>query len=177
MNKKFKILGILTIFIAIFVLSGCSGRLVKNPRIISVKTDKGVATLTYDDNGLYQLNNLANNYFLQNEADNFSIFISSYTKEKKEHDENKNDFKNDKKAKYLDSIKINGYTGYGRITKENGNTELYIFLDNKNNIALCIRISAVNTKKIKKDEKHPENMLYNKKEIKEILNTLEYKNK
>lgn len=174
MKKSYVLLFIL--LVSVTLLSGCD-RLVKNPRTISVKTDKGVATITYDDNRQYQLNGLANNYFLQNNALNFSMFISNYTGKKDEQDKLKKEFKEDKDSKYLEKVKINKYSGFGRINKKTGATDLYIYLDKKNNIILCIKINATDTKKIKKDEKKPENMVYNKEEIKEILNTLKYKEK
>ena len=174
MNKK-NIIILILLIVPIILLTGCD-KLVHNPRTIKVKTDKGNATLVYDDSRQFQLNSLANNYFLQNSALNFTMFISNYTGKQEDHEKQKKEFAEDKDSKYLEKVKINKYTGYGRVNKKTAATELYIYLDKKNNIVLCIKINATDGKKLKK-QKNIEDTFLKKKEIKEILDTLKYKNK
>ena len=105
------------------------------------------------------------------------MFISNYSGKKEDRDKQIEEFKNDKDSKYLEKVKISKYTGYGRVNNKTAATEVYVDLDKKNDIVLCIKINAVDGKKLKKDKKNIENTFLKQEKIKEILDTLKYKNK
>lgn len=174
--KKFNLLLIGIIFTSVIILTGCD-KLVKNPRTITVKLNKGEATIVFDETRQTKLNSLANNFFLQNEALNYSLYFGSYSNKKDEMNNLLKEFKEDKDSKFLEKVKINKYTGFGRVNKKTGAAELYIILNKKKNDVLSIRVNAVNAKKLKIDSEKPEKAIYKTEAVSEILNTLKYKNK
>lgn len=173
--KKFSLL-LIIVFISIIVLTGCD-KLVKNPRTITVKLNKGEATLVFDETRQTKLNSLANNFFLQNEAFNYSLYFGSYSNKKDELDNLLKEFKEDKDSKFLEMIKINKYTGFGKVNKKTGAAEIYMILNKKKSDVLTIRVNAMNAKKLKIDENKPEKAVYKTEAVSEILNTLKYKDK
>lgn len=180
MKKYFGLLFVLVIAISLVAVTGCNAKVTvkggiadfKNPKSIKYKTDKGTMKLTYDDDGTYEVVENDPYVTLKNKDGNFRIDMDYSSNTIKQQEQSKNNFKKDKNYTIIDDLEYNGYKGYAMIQNEYGTANIYLTLDEKNEVISNIKVSAVTTEEIKGK---PEDAYFNNKKVQKTLKTLEYK--
>lgn len=176
MKKYIKILSILVLFAAIFVVTGCNNndptKDFKNPKTIEYKTDKGTMKLTYDDDGTYEVVKNDPYVTLKNKDANFRIDMDYSSNTVKQQETAKENFKKDKNYTIIDNLKYRDYEGYAMIQNEYGTANVYLTLDKDNDIISNIKVSAVITKDF--GSKKPEDVYFNQEKVQQILKTVQY---
>lgn len=170
----------LILFIGVLTITGCKKDPTanfKNPKTIEYTTSKGTIKLTYDDDGSYTVDKNDPYVILKNKEKNFRIDIDYSNSTVKQQETTKENFKKDKDYKIIDDLEYNGYKGYVMIQKEYTTANLYLVLDEENDIVSNIKVSPVMTseaiKELDKGTK-PEDVLFNQSTVQEILNTVQY---
>ena len=183
MKKIFKTLLItLILFIGVVIISGCDKKddptkNFKNPKTIEYKTEKGTIKLTYDDDGTYEVDKNDPYVILKNKDDNFRIDIDYSNNTVKQQESSKENFKKDKNYTIIDGLDFNGYKGYAMVQNQYTTTNVYLVLDEEEDIISNIKVSPVMTsivtEKLDKGTK-PEKVLYYNEKVQQILKTVEY---
>lgn len=181
MSKKFKaLIFILVLFVGVITITGCKKDPTagfKNPKTIQYKTSKGTLKLTYDDDGTYNVEKNDPYVILRNRDNNFRIDMDYDNSTVKEQQTTKENFKKNKDYIIIDDLELNGYKGFAMIQKEYTTTNIYLVLDEKNDIISNIKVSPVITSdatdKLKKGTK-PEDVVFNQEKVQQILKTVQY---
>lgn len=183
LKKYYKtLLFTLVLFIGIIGITGCNKKNdptagFKNPKTIEYKTDKGTTKLTYDDDGTYEVDKNDPYVILKNKDSNFRIDIDYSNNTVKQEEVSKENFKKNSKYTIIDNLDLNGYKGYAMIQNQYTTANIYLVLDEENDIVSNIKVSPVitseATKELDKGTK-PENVLYNQEKVQQILKTVQY---
>ena len=180
MKKHFKLLLVLVMVATVFVAAGCSNdpaAKFKNPKTIEYKTEKGTIQLTYDDDGTYEVDKNDPYVVLKNKDANFRIDMDFSNNTVKEQETSKANFKKDKNYTITDNLKFNGYSGYAMTQNQYTTTNIYLVLDEKNDIVSNIKVSPVMTstatEELDKGTK-PVDVLFNQEKVQQILKTVKY---
>lgn len=183
MKRNFKLLLVFILSISLLIVTGCEKKNdptagFKNPKTIQYKTEKGTLTLTYDDDGTYEVEKNNPYVILKNKEANFRIDMDYSNNTVKQQQTSKENFKKDKKYTIIDNLEFNGYKGYAMIQNEYTTTNVYLTLDEESEVISNIKVSPVMTseatKKLDKGTK-PEDVLFNQKKVQQILKTVTYK--
>ena len=182
MNKKLFKIGL--IMVVVLSLTGCFGNKMKNAKTVNIQKGTAKAEVTYPDDGEHQLLSVGSTQIIKNEKENFKIIVGFENRTISEQKKQRARFKKGTGPIFKD-VEYNGYKGYAQISKVSGSTQVYLFVDTKNDVVLSAKISSVDLNKtiddlldkktgqIKKGKK-AEDALFNKKGVQEILKTLKY---
>lgn len=182
MKNSVKLLLTIILMVLVVNATGCGKKndptaSFKNPKTIEYKTDKGTIKLTYDDDGTYDVEKNDPYVILRNRDNNFRIDMDFSSDTVKEQEKSKEYIKNDSKYTIIDNLDFNGYKGYAMVQNTYTTTNLYLVLDEENDIVSNIKVSPVitndATKKLE-DGTKPEDVLYNQKKVQQILKTIQY---
>ena len=175
-----KLLVALVLFVGLFVITGCKKDPTagfKNPKTIEYKTDKGTIKLSYDDDGNYDVEKNDPYVILRYRNKNFRIDIDYSNNTVKQQNTTKENFKKDKNYTIIDNLDFNGYKGYAMVQNEYTTTNVYLVLDEENDIISNIKVSpimtSVATKELDKGTK-PADVLFNQEIVQQILKTVQY---
>ena len=177
--KKINLLLVAILFVGLFAFTGCKEdptKDFKNPKTITVEK-KGTTKITYDDDGTYEEDTSYDAKVLKNKEKDFRLYFEYAdltTKDAKTRMEN---FSKDKNYKVIKDVEFNGYKGFVLIQKEYGTTQVYLYLDEANDVVFTIQISPMNSSDYEnglKDGTNPEDALYKKDKVQEILKTITY---
>ena len=181
LKKSCKILLVaLVLFAGLFIITGCKKDPTaefKNPKTIEYKTEKGTIKLTYDDDGNYEVENNNPYVILKNKDNNFRIDIDYSNNTVKQQNISKENFKKDKNYTIVDDLEFNGYKGYAMIQNEYTTANIYLILDEENDIISNIKISPVMTSEATKELDNgtkPKDVLFNQEKVQQILKTVQY---
>jgi len=180
MKKYIKLFLILVVAVSVIALTGCEqdpAAKFKNPKTISYKTEKGTISLTYDDDGTFEVDKNDPYVILKNKDKNFRIDMDFSDNTVKEQQTSKENFAKDKKYTITDNLEYRGYKGYAMTQNEYTTTNLYLVLDEENDIVSNIKVSPVITSdataELDKGTK-PEDVLFNQETVQQILKTVKY---
>ena len=183
MKKYIKLLIVFVLLISLVAVTGCGNKKddptadFKNPKTISYKTDKGTIKLTYDDDGTYEVEKNDPYVILRNRDNNFRIDIDYSSNTVKQQNTSKENFKKDKNYTIIDDLEFNGYKGYAMVQNEYTTTNVYLILDEENDVVSNIKVSPIMTsdatKELDKGTK-PEKVLFKQEKVQQILKTVQY---
>ncbi|MBQ2640263.1 MAG: hypothetical protein IJF92_05860 [Bacilli bacterium] len=182
MKKSFKILTIVLVLIVIGIIALCIKYTLslrfKNPKTITINKDNTKVSLTYDDDGKYNINKIdKSEIILKNSSKKFRIdFMYGYQSIKKQKKAMKYAEK-DNRLLVIEDVEFHGYKGYASINRKYGTVDIYLYLDEKSDVYVNIRIDTTDTKEILKElkKRDPDKVLYKKSYIQKILRTIKYK--
>ena len=178
--KKINLLLVAILFVGVFALTGCKKdptKDFKNPKTITVETKKGTTKITYDDDGTYEEDESYDAKVLKNKDNDFRLYFEYAdltTKDAKTRLEN---FSKDKNYKIIKDVEFNGYKGFALTQKTYGSTQVYLYLDEAKDVVFVIQISPMNSSDYEKGIKegtNPEDALYKKEKVQQILKTITY---
>lgn len=179
MKKSFKISTIIIILLLVFTLTGCSnvfsGKF-KNPTTVTISKNNTKISLTYDDNGKYDEDEISNSEVVITNSDKkFRIDFMYGSGSVKRQKKLIKYAKANNKLIVIDNIKFNGYKGYVTINKKYGTANIYLYMDDS--IVSNIRISTTDTTEILEElnKRSPKDVLYKDDEIQSILKTIKFK--
>ena len=180
MKKYMKLLLVVVLAVALVAVTGCDkdpAASFKNPKTIKYTTDKGTISLTYDDDGSFEVDENDPYVVLKNKGKNFRIDMDFSNSTVKEQETTRDNFKKDKDYLIIENLEYRGYKGYAMVQKEYTTTNLYLVLDEANDIVSNIKVSPVMTStatdELEKGKK-PEDVLFNQETVQQILKTVKY---
>ncbi len=175
-----KLLRIIIVIIAIFSLVGCKKNIsnsFKNPKDIKMKDDIGTIKVTYDNDGTFTEQKDGNFKTLDNRQSNFRISFKFADKRVSDIKKLKQNYKQATIYDVIDNIEHNGYKGFVVINKNNLTAQVYLYIKKNKSITLIVKITPISTKdaiESLKDKNKPQDVLYKKKKVQDILNTIKY---
>ena len=178
--KKLSVLFIAILLVGVLTITGCKKdptKDFKHPKTITVETKKGKTEITYDDNGNYEEDESMGAKILKNQKDDFRLYFEYAdltTKDAKTRLEN---FSKDKNYKIIKEVEFNGYKGFALIQKTYGTTQVYLYLDEANDVVFVVQVSPMNSSDYEngiKEGTNPADALYNKTKVQQILKTITY---
>lgn len=178
--KKFNILLVAIFLVGILSLTGCKNdptKDFKNPKTISLKTSKGTTNISYDDDGSYEEAESTDSKILKNSDNNFRITFEYKDLTVKDAKTRESNFKKDKNYKVISDVEFNGYKGFVLVDKRYASSQVYLYLDEEKNVVLSAQVSPMKTTETEEELKkasNPEDVLYNKKQVQQILKTITY---
>ena len=182
MKRSLKNLMLLFVFfVGVVALTGCNNddptKNFKNPKTIEYKTEKGTIQLTYDDDGTYEVDKNDPYVVLKNKEGNFRIDMDFSNNTVEQQESSKENFKKDKNYTITDNLEFRGYKGYAMTQNEYTTTNVYLILDEANDIVSNIKVSPVMTSlatdELDKGTK-PVDVLFNQEKVQQILKTVKY---
>ena len=170
---------ILVLSIGVLFVTGCEEdptKDFKNPKVITVSSDKGSVEVTYDDDGGYEIDESGDEKILKNKDNNFRFsfeFVSDSIKDLKTRRDN---FSKDSKYEVISDVEFRGNKGYVIIDKTYATAQVYLFLDESNDVAFLAKISDMSTSKTEEDikSKGAKDAIYNTEKVQQILKTIKY---
>jgi len=181
MNKRFKLLAVLLLFVGLFVITGCKNddptKNFKNPKSISYTTTKGTIKLTYDDDGTYEVVKNDPYVTLKNKDENFRVDIDYNNNTIEQIKKTKEAWKKDKRYTIIDNVKYGIYEGFVQIDNTYATAILYLYLDEESDVLSYIKVSPVMSSPAEeeiKNGKKPEDVFYNNEKVQQILKTVQY---
>lgn len=180
---KKSILLVAVLFVGLLMFTGCDKKKeeetkksdLKNPKTITVEGKKGKVEVTYDDDGNYEYA-AGEEVTLKNTKSNFNFTFSFGTNTIARQEKLKE--RNAKADGYevLD-VKYNGYSGYVVINETLSITQVVLYVDKANEVVFIAKAKPVNTTKAKnaiKNGTDPKDVIYNLKNVQQILSSIEY---
>lgn len=183
MKRTFKLIALVLAFVLVFTVTGCdnnSSSKFKNPKDVTISRNKAKVTFTYDDDGKYDVNKVDKRETIISNSDRgFRIDFMFGNESIDEQEKTKGYFKKDDTYLVLENIEFGGYKGYVSIHKEYATADVYLYLDEKRDVVVDIRVSTTKTSEVEKALKttEVEDVLYNKEEVQDILKTIKYESK
>lgn len=180
--KKLNLLLITVLLVGLVAITGCDKKNdptkdFKNPKTITVDTNKGITKITYDDDGTYEEDESGDEKILKNSDGNFRFSFEYQDLTSKEADNRKNNFSKDKNYKVLSDVEFNGYKGFVIVDKTWATSQVYLYLDEENDVIFLAKVSPTKsneTAEALKTAKNPEDVLYNLDKVQQTLKTITY---
>lgn len=180
MKKAFKYLVLVLVVSLVFTVTGCDNNprnRFENPKDVTISKNGAKITFSYDDDGKYDVNKVdKSETIISNSNKKFRIDFMYGHESTSEQKKTMGYFKKDKNYVVLDDIEFNGYKGYVCISKSYGTADVYLYIDEPKNVVANVRISTTKTSEVEKElkKKKPEDVLYNKEDVQNILKTVTY---
>ena len=174
---------ILVLLVLSLSLTGCFGRM-KNPKTVEVIKGANKMEVTYPDNKDNELMTVGNTQIIKNAKLNYKIICGFENRTIKEQNEQRKRLEKGNST-IIKDVNFNGYKGYAQISKITGSSQVYLYVNKKDDVVFSAKLSSVDldmriselldkkTGQIKKGKK-AEDSLYNIKEVQEILKTVKY---
>ena len=180
MKRTFKYFTLALLVVFVFIITGCNSddptSNFKNPKDLSITKNKTEVSITYDDDGTYRVNKVnKSDKVLISSKKEFRIELMYGTQNVKQQKKYKKYAANDKNYNVIDNVEYGKYKGYVSISRKYATADLFLYLDK--NTVTNIRISTTKSSKVEKalKTKEAQDVLYNRQEIQDILNTIKYK--
>ncbi len=181
MKKNIKIiLAVFVLLVGLFAVTGCEKdptKGFKNPKTITLKGKKGTLEVTYDDDGSYEESDYSSGdgKILKNADKNFRFGIEFLNKTVKELEQTKGYLKKDSKREVLD-VEYRKYKGFVAIDQDWGTADVYLYLDEENDVTVNLRVSPNRSERVK-NAKEAKDLIFGQETVQEILRTVKYTSK
>ena len=154
----------------IILLVGCNKK-ENSIKTLLLETEKGTIELKYDSNNFEESDyiSLKKGKILENEKYRIALEFSDDTKE--EVEKTKATYEK-VKTRTVKEIEYNKIKGFASIDINTATTEIYLFAGKKQDKIIILRITTNN---VENNSSNPEDIIFNQKEIQDILNSIKYK--
>ena len=183
--KKLNLLLVAVMLVGVLIFTGCGKddptKDFKNPKTITLfETKQGTVKVSYDDDGTYEEDLKGDTKVLKSSENEFRLAFEIAKKTAKETDDSEGYAKKDDRNKVISDLNFNGYEAYAVVNKEFTSTYMYVYLDKENDVIMKVQISPIMTSVALKElesGKKPEDVLFYKEKVQQILNTIELSSK
>ena len=174
---------ILVLLVLALSLTGCFGKM-KNPKTVDVIKGTNKMEITFPDNKDNELMTVGSTQIIKNAKLNYKIICSFENRTIKEQNEQRKRLEKGNST-IIKDVNFNGYKGYAQISKITGSSQIYLYVNKKDDVVFSAKLSSVDldkrinelldkkTGQLKKGKK-AEDALFNVKEVQEILKTVKY---
>ena len=180
MKKVLNYALILVLFVGVLFVTGCNNddptKDFKNPKVLTIKGDKGSVEVTYDDDKKYEEQESSDEMILKSSDYNMRISFAFSSDTIKDLKTRRDNFSKDSKYEVIKEVEFRGNKGYVIIDKTYATAQVYLFLDETKDVAFVAKVSDMSPSTTEKliESKGAKDALYNTEKVQEVLSTIKY---